>query len=352
MTPVYWILFLLVMLVQLISPLNRANYKIKLFISLFLVFVFGALRVDFGNDYDTYQAFFDNVKVDIDYNERMEIGYRWLNYLLPNFRVLIILTTLLVCLAYYRTIENYVTYQYIPFCLFLLFLAGDKSIFFMFSGIRNSITIALLLLSIKWIIDRELIKFALLTILAATFHSSALLVFPVFYIVGGVKSFNTRNVVLFVGAFLFLIIFSAQGLLNIMGGFLLSNFERYESYIENANMLGDQRGILINISSLALFFMLLYFACKSKLSPKETQLVSMAFLFVFSYTLGTLNLRLSQYSLMFFVIGVVVFMRSCKSIMLKIVFISLVIAFFVYSLYIYISMPAFPYEEYKSIFNH
>ena len=55
---------------------------------------------------------------------------------------------------------------------------------------------------------------------------------------------------------------------------------------------------------------------------------------------------------MFFVIGVVVFMRSCKSIMLKIVFISLVIAFFVYSLYIYISMPAFPYEEYKSIFNH
>jgi len=150
----YYLVFLLTLLIQLHPVKSNADYKKRLFFTFLPLFLFGALRVDFGNDYLGYEHYYYSVHsfselFNID--KHMEKGYALLNLVMPSFRSLLVLTSLLMCFSYATLFYKFVQPKYNWLAILLLFLSGDKTIFFVLASMRNGMTVSLLILSLSFI---------------------------------------------------------------------------------------------------------------------------------------------------------------------------------------------------------
>ena len=74
--------------------------NIILLIIVALIFVFMGYRVDFTPDYFNYENFFDKFHgASIDTEIRTEVGFQLINLILPSYRSVIIVISLLFCIV-------------------------------------------------------------------------------------------------------------------------------------------------------------------------------------------------------------------------------------------------------------
>ena len=110
-----------------------------------------------------------------------ELGYVYLNVLLSYFTsnryVFILVVTLIIYGLYYINIKRYASDYRIALLLFfgLLF-------FFTFTYLRQMIGVGIASLSLKYVYERKLWKFVVLVLLATSFHNSAVILLPVYFI--------------------------------------------------------------------------------------------------------------------------------------------------------------------------
>lgn len=110
-----------------------------------------------------------------------ELGYAYLNILISYFTanryIFIFVVTLLIYLLYYINIKRYSSDYRIALLLFfgLLF-------FFTFTYLRQMIGVGIAGLSFKFIYERKLWKFVIVVLIAASFHNSALILLPIYFI--------------------------------------------------------------------------------------------------------------------------------------------------------------------------
>ena len=346
----YWSLFLFVMLVQLFPVKSQKQYTVRLFMSLLPLFLYGAFRVNFGLDYETYETYFDGVKsYGTEFEDRMEIGYMYLNKILPSFRSILIIQSALLCLTYYYLFKWYVPSRYSWIGFLLLFLNGPLTIFFMLSGIRNGIAISILILSTRFIHQRKIIPFAILICLAYLFHNSIILIAPLAYFIANGNIITNKSFIVWLLVMFVIAITSSTVLPENAAIFIESNFDRYTTYIEIAKEQESGAGLLISIFSIGASILFLSIFKDKQLTAKEMMLVKFTLLFFISFLLGPLNMRISQYFASFFVVGsqLIINMKAHK--MLKQAYFVLALAYIIYSFMLWLENPLFSYDIYESV---
>lgn len=234
---------------------NKNTQKVFLFISSIILALFTGLRDEYtGADTSDYSSMFLRFKnLDFSYaisekTGRFESGYKaymWLiRRITDNVNLYFTITAILVaiCVGYfiYKNSKN-------PFMSMILYYTVGMFTFQM-TGLRQSMAMAIILLSIEFIKEKKLIRFIILVWLASLFHQSALC-FLIAYPIANLK-INFKNFVLYFGVSAFMLVYN-----NWVSKFLSSLFG-YEGKFEVGEAVDDLMGGATVIGMLALTLVL------------------------------------------------------------------------------------------------
>ena len=112
-----------------------------------------------------------------------EIGWLILCWMFKQFGfyVMVAFLALFSCLLYYRFFINYVPANFYWLAIFL-YIFNPGLMLLHTTAMRQSISIALFLLSIEYIVKKDVIRYILIIGFASLFHKSALVLLPfIFY---------------------------------------------------------------------------------------------------------------------------------------------------------------------------
>ena len=215
-----------------------------------------------GYDRYIYGAVFDELADNIRGNKsfaestifRMygkEFGYCILNYFIGLFSanryILILVVTLCIYTCLYFSFKRHTNNYAFAIILFL-----GLWFFFSFTYLRQVLGASFAWLAIKYVIDRDLKRFLIIVFIAASFHNSAIMVLPLYFI--PIKVFEKKHILIVMGALF---------LLGYTGG-PASLFDAYGNVMEDRRIeqnVEDTSGFRIAYFVEAIFF--LYFILKN-----------------------------------------------------------------------------------------
>ncbi|WP_315517383.1 EpsG family protein [Hoylesella shahii] len=205
-----------------------------------------------------------------------ELGYAYLNillsYITANRYIFIFIVTLIIYVLYYVNIRRYSEDYKVALLLFfgLLF-------FFTFTYLRQMIGVGIAGLSFKFIYERKLWKFVIVVLIAASFHNSALILLPVYFI--PIKKYS-------MGAIMVLMILC---LLVGVSGVSSSLFEAYSSTSgleeRTTQYIEDTSGFRVAYLLEAVFFLWLILGNYSSIGKDKQQIALLNVALTFCATL-------------------------------------------------------------------
>jgi len=203
-----------------------------------VIFVFLALRYDYGNDYMAYLEGFGNINIwgwgQATVTDRYwEPGWVFLNILFRpfGFFALVAFTSLATCIVFYRLIRNFVPAQFQWFAVFL-YAFDPYMILVPASAMRQTIGILLFLIAIEFLYKKKRLIFVYLalTIVAATFHKTAY-VLPILFLLAFLN-IKINKTVAGIFVLVFIAMFLAGGqLLGYVNMIVESYLPRYAGYM-------------------------------------------------------------------------------------------------------------------------
>ena len=150
--------------------------------SYFLVFLFLALRHDYGNDYSDYFNSYlglQSLQDEDFYFKENEVGWLYLNYFFKylfgdvGFHVMLASMAAFTCFVLYRLTIKYIPPKYYAFAIALLLLEPNN-ILVLSSAMRQSIAVAIFLLSFDYLLQKRYLQYLAGIALASLFHTSAI----------------------------------------------------------------------------------------------------------------------------------------------------------------------------------
>lgn len=229
---IYFLLFTLIVLIGL------TKIKYKYYFIFIILFLFSAIRFDVGYDYISYY----NVITDLNSKNYERFGLidqiiidiaRFLDF----YQFYFITTSFIIIYLILKTIKMYSENYFFSILIFL-----SIPIFYLmsFTIIRQYVAISIIFFSIKYIFNRNIIKYMILIFIASIFHITALIAFPLYF---AYKVRFTKKISLLIILFSFYIASLIPNILEIY-------FPYYYFYVsENAN----------SGKSLLYFFLLIFF---------------------------------------------------------------------------------------------
>lgn len=173
------------------SNLNVFKKKILLFFLSFILILFVGTRLETGDDWGEYTKVFDKIPLVSDlWNDngmfllfRMEPGYILFNSVIKSFggsiNEVFLLSSIVVISLFFVFQKRYTL---LPFLAVLLYMRyGYMQFNMMF--VRQGIAISIFFYSLKYIEDKKIIKYLLINILSSLFHSSLLIVLPLYFVI-------------------------------------------------------------------------------------------------------------------------------------------------------------------------
>lgn len=294
----YLFIFLITFILSLFAREKENFSYVKVLIIVFIpLFLYGALRTE-CMDMDVYEASYESMygnKFYQDVNERYEIGYSFLNYIVPSFKLLIAIQSLVYVSSCAFICKRYLNSKYLWLFIVLFFLSGEKTVYF-FTAMRNTIAVAIFLFSIPLIEKRKVFYFGGMVIIASLFHTSALFFMPLAYIVGRNTTMRKWECLIWCGILVFLLIMPVSLLVDQVSVLIVGNdFEKYAAYLETAH----ENGFMSKVSSVFLSGMILYDIIKNPIDKTHLFLGRISLLFTFFPLVGSLNLRATYYYCLF-----------------------------------------------------
>lgn len=201
-----------------------------------------------------------------------ELGYDYWNYLVSfvtsNRYIFILLTTIVIYVLIFSSIKEYIDNY--PFAV-ILFLA--LIFFFTFTYLRQMMGAATAWLSVRYIIKRDLKRYLLVILIAYSFHNSALIFFPAYWI--PIKKFEKNKVLLVMAVLLILGMSGLPSMLFSAYGEAAEMEERAAAYAEDTS--GFRMAYLLE----SLFFLLFIFLNydKFKDDARTTVLLNLGLVF-------------------------------------------------------------------------
>lgn len=240
-------------------PNQFFKWDLKLILILFLISIISAFReTNIGTDYHNYIDFYNFIYNNGSFSnilKRNEIGWDYINYFFAVNNVPYQLFFGFISFSiYYFFIKGSYKYQYLlPLMFFFLFSSGF--FYWTLSGLRQSVAIMIFFFSIKYIIEEKLYKYIIAIILASLFHTSALIMLPIYFL----RYIKFNQKIVFILFTISLIFIGNTFFLELIDKyiFLLGNkiefLNKYMQYIESSKIaINDDRsstglGVLIKI---------------------------------------------------------------------------------------------------------
>lgn len=355
----YYLVFVLTLLVSLFyNARTDVGWKRKLFWTFLPLFVFGAIRVDFGLDYSAYEKIFDKVhsyaSFFVDHDAHEEIGYQLLNWIMPTYRSLLVLTAFMLSLSLAVFCYHNIPKKYLWLAIILIFLNPEKNIYGILVSMRTGICVSSFLLGYVFVQKRKWLPFFLVVIAMMFIHTSSLIFMPIAYFVGNNKPFHRREIWIWLSAVFVLLFLSMTQLINVVA-VLIDNkvMERYDDVLAGVSA---HRGIIISVTCLLIILLfVVYFRTRgNSLSLDENSLLRSGMLFAAALLLGSLSMRASLFYDMFFIASVVkIASDKYANVTLKITLVTIALATSLYSMfYVWMGSQWFSHEVYHSLLGN
>jgi hypothetical protein len=311
------------------------NIQWGLKLSFTLIFLFLALRYNFGNDYKIYlNAFIENNQDNQFYifavAGQFEPGWKFLIWLFRplGFFALTAVLALFNCAVYYRFIKKYVPVRYYWLAIFL-YIFNPGFMLIHSSAMRQSIAIMLFVFSLDYLYKKDAIRYFFCVGLALLFHISAFILLPA-YLLGLFnrkidKLIGVICVPIFVSLFLF-----GKSLTPYLNQFISKYFGKYEVY-QDAGVVNT--GLSVLYLSI-LFIMTLYY---ERVQNKETALIFkitiVSFMFIPLGLLIQLVGRVGMYFAPATIIAYPIILKNLRKPVSKTIFLALLLIFTFYSFF-------------------
>ncbi len=311
------------------------------YVFIFLIFwLVAGLRYETGVDWPGYMLFFNQSKgledlfmngtiMSYDYGSQFEFGYFLLNSLLKTFvnnvQWLFFFVALITNLMLFKSVKKYSTH--ISLSLLLYFC----TVYFILdmSGIRQAIALNLFLLSIEHIVNKNFFKYLLVILLASSFHISALILLPLYFILS--KEIKNYVLIAIVGLGMIIAITQTPWLSFFMGKMIGSFYingitEKLIRYSNRVDIREFGIGFVLNVLIIVLFIIkrkelqknnyfnvflnmyfvslvLYYYAWElSETSSRLRLYFSIANVFLFTYLIDIYKVRIKRFLIFSFII--------------------------------------------------
>lgn len=344
------------MFIQFILPSRtESQWRWKLFFTFLPLFIFGAIRVNFGLDYPEYeQGFIEANKYGIDKDAHYEVGYQYFNILMPSFRSVIIASSALYCSALAVFSYHNIPKNHLWLMILLIFLSADKTIYANFGAMRSGFAVSSLLLSTIWIQKRKILPFILVVALLSTIHTSAALFMPIAYFLGTNRSFSLKEALVWLCSMAFILFLSLQKIVDLILPFFSMYFERYENYAIIASETVGRGTLNIGANIIIMVMMIFFFYInKEVMKPKQNSIFRIGILYTFGAFIGALTTRMTHYYSIFYLsTAVLMFSMSWKSNILKYIFIIIVFIVSYYATFeVWMKTSWFTHWDFHSIWG-
>jgi transmembrane protein EpsG len=235
---------------------------INLLLSLSIITLLIGLRSEIvGTDtfyyIQEYYAFYDEFNYSNIFLNYLEPGHAFISYQLNNLEqshTIYLLTfstlSLFFFFLFYKDKK-----EYLPWAIFFAFCIGF--IFLMMNGIRQGLAISILALSIKYVTNRNPLKFLGIVLFASLFHYSALLMLPIYFI----NHLSKVNYKLWAVLFLVSVFITPYNLFDSIKNILSFVPKNYSYYLDQIG-LDDSKFSLGFLYHLLLSFLALYLSTK------------------------------------------------------------------------------------------
>ncbi len=267
------------------SKQQRTNAKDST-LGLMVFMTFLALFVGFadmlgGFDRYIYGQLFDSMADQItvgDYNisdsdvaEQYyhEYGYQIYNFILAliteNRYTFIIITTFIIYFLLFKSIKKYCSNYPIAVILFL-----GLWFFFTFTYHRQVLGATIAWLAIQYVVERDLKKFLLVTLIAVSFHNSAIIFLPLYWI--PIRKFSKKSILAIMAIAL---VIGASGASSIL-------FNAYsEVDEERASIANDESGFRVAYLIEAILFLYIIFKNYKDIPNKPINIVLLNMAIIF-----------------------------------------------------------------------
>lgn len=272
---------LLALLLTYLESKHRLRGGMKL--GFILVTLLGVIHYNYGNDYMAYYDIYKSI-VNVPFNFSnviggyvyKEPGWALINYAfkpIGGFFMMVAVLNIIQNVIYYRFIKNNVARSWWPVAIFI-YLFSSNFYLLNFSMMRQGLVIAVFLAMWKYIKVKKWHIALVGLILAASVHSSALILLP-FSFWGFLKMKNGK-----VWAIIYLVLFfflwSADDFLNGVFEALIifEEFQEYSYYLKDAESVEFGVGFLINM--LPFVVSIYYLMIDKEQTEQNHQLVALA----------------------------------------------------------------------------
>jgi len=342
----YLIFFSILAFFSFLEMEDKMNPTLKdrVYFFLFLLFWLTAgLRFETGVDWPGYTTFYTDIEginnFDFQFSylfkySEFEFGYAVLNSIFrtitSNIQLLFLFIAFITNLMLFKSIKKYSDHIIVSLLIYY------STIYFVLdlSGIRQCIALNIFLISLDSIYKKEFLKYILLIILATLFHTTALFLIPmyfllnrkfknvvyiIFIIIGVLISFIQITWLLFIinsftGFFQLdaitskLISYSYRGDTRNFGIGFVFNILLFVFYLIKRNKLESNKMFTIFLNSYMMSFFFYYYTWElSEFSSRFRLYFFIANIFLLSYLIDIYNEKLKRHLLFLFIISFSIF---------------------------------------------
>lgn len=242
-----------VILVSILFSFLKIDKRSGLYLSFFPLFIFSAFRYNYGPDYADYFNYFLILHNKIPMNSRClapEIGYKFLNLIMPDFNVLIsIVTFFFLIIVFSMILKNIENTILIGFAC-CIFLVNPNNFLIYLSAIRQSIALIFFLCAVDYGIERKIVPYFICIFCACLFHKSAIILLPMYFVMED-KQIKFGLIVLIL-IMLFGLTLIGEVFLNIVNSVLIVVGSKNYIALFNSNLQNSMRATLL--TSIYLFY--------------------------------------------------------------------------------------------------
>lgn len=211
----------------LIALLGKKRSRYALPAGFFVLFMFAALRYMYGNDYRGYLSEYNAIRQGWRSQFDDEVLFKLLNQISPSFYILIAITSLIFILAVYKLVKQNLSRRYAWMGLFIF--AVCPYIFLVnLSSVRQCLAMVVFMAAVRYGMERKWLPYVLLIVISALFHKSAVILLPVYLILGGKQFKKWHAVIVLAGILLLTLLVDFNALIQrSVGWFKDANYIHY-----------------------------------------------------------------------------------------------------------------------------
>jgi hypothetical protein len=290
--------------------------------------------------------------IDFEDSSAIEVGWVFLCQVFKQYGFYLMIAFIAVanCLVFYWFVKKYANLKYYWLSLFI-YLFNPYLFLVESSAMRQTLALLIFLISIPFIINRNLFKFTVLICLASLFHTSAIVLLPI-YLIASPSKITKKTVSAFLIVFLFTFFFG-NFIFTSIYPFIDQYLNRYTVHTEVI-----QGG---EFDSGFGFLLIIFFFC-SFLYYSIGEIGYSAVLFklaIFFYVLYPFSIyiqifgRIQMYFEPMLIIATPLLIQKINNPLYKKVFILLILFFYLYSFIVFFNSPLWSsFYVYNTIFNY